>query len=264
MNSIMLLIHQYWPMLLILPVAGYLITRGASKRREALAVRTTEEARHHGMDYSPPTGNAINAGDIQGTHQFSGITLGIPWTAEVTLLTSEVDDGMVTRNMSSLRYTRWTAPEAGTGGGELLLMALPDGVKKPSAMPDSGGILGSLVAKAAWAASELFIRLNFGNTRASHLSITHENHVALPDDDFGRRYTAFCKPSTLIQRFTPEARDWLLDEHKGMVALLWDAKGLTLTWPIAHTTSDEVLACAEYGAVLAGLLGITMQAPEKQ
>jgi len=264
MNSIMVLIHEYWPILLIFPVAGYLLSRGANKRHAALAARTSEEARDHGMDYSPPAGNETNAGDIQGTHQFSGITLGIPWTAEVTLLTSEVDEGMVTRNMTSLRYTRWTAPEAGTGSGELLLMPLPDGVKKPDATPDTGSFLGSMVAKAAWAASQLYIRLNFGNTRASHLSITHEDHVALPDDDFGRRYTAFCKPPELIHRLTPESRDWLLDERKGKVAMLWDSKGLTLTWPTAHTSSDEVLACAEYGAMLAGLLGIEMTRPEKR
>ena len=143
-------------------------------------------------------------------------------------------------------------------------MPLPDGVKKPDATPGTGSFLGVMVAKAAWAASQLYIRLNFGNTRASHLSITHEDHVALPDDDFGRRYTAFCKPPELIHRLTPESRDWLLDERKGKVAMLWDSKGLTLTWPTAHTSSDEVLACAEYGAMLAGLLGIEMTRPEKR
>ena len=167
------------------------------------------------------------------------------------MLTSEVDDGHANRRNGSVCYTRWTAPEAGTGGGELLLMALPEGVPFQPAKADPGGLLGGLVARAAWAAAQAYVRLNFGNDRANALSITSEDHRPLPADAFGAAFTAFGSPPVLLQRLSPSVRDWLLKGHKGRAAFLWDARGLALTWPTAHVEPEEVAAFAEYGVVLA-------------
>ncbi len=253
--TLMVLLREYWPLVLFALFGGYLLRRGASGRREALVARNTEEARQHGMAYTAPGGLDTNQGVIPGTHRFSGTTRGVPWHAEVTMLTSEVGDGLATRRNGSTRYTRWTAPEAGTGGGELLLMALPEGVHPQAAKANRGsGFLGGLVAKAAWAAGQAYVRLNFGNDRADSLSITPEDHLPLPADAFGLAYTAFGKPQGLLQRLSPSVRDWLLEGHHGRAAFLWDARGLALTWPTAHVEPEEVAACAEYGAVLAELL----------
>lgn len=254
-HSLMVLWHEYWPAVLVVLFGGYLARRGTGKRREARAARATEAARKQGMDYAPPGGDDANNGVLQGTHRFGGTTRGVPWIAEVTLLTSEVDDGLVTRRHGTVALTRWTAPGAGTGGGELLLMALPAGVRSQPARAMPGGFLGGLAAKAGWVAAQAFIRLNFGNDRASALSITADDHLPLPDDAFGSAFTAFGNRPALLQRLSPSAREWLLKGRGDQVAFLWDAKGLSLTWPTGHVKPEEVAASAEYGAVLAGLLG---------
>jgi hypothetical protein len=250
--TLLLLLREYWPLVLFALFGGFLLRRGASRRREALVARNTEAARQHGMAYAAPGGRDANQGVIPGTHRFSGTTRGVPWHAEVTMLTSEVADGLATRRNGTTRYTRWSAPAAGTGGGELLLMALPEGVRtQPATAGPGGGFLGGLVAKAAWVAGQAYVRLNFGNDRASSLSITPEDHLPLPADAFGLAFTAFGKPPGLLQRLSPAVRDWLLKGHHGRPAFLWDARGLALTWPTAHVEPEEVAACAEYGVVLA-------------
>ena len=100
--TLMVLLREYWPLVLFALFGGYLLRRGASRRREALAARNTEEARQHGMAYAAPGGLDANRGVIHGTHRFSGTTRGVPWRAEVTLLTSEVGDGLATRRNGSL------------------------------------------------------------------------------------------------------------------------------------------------------------------
>jgi hypothetical protein len=239
------LLMEYWPMALFVAFGGFLISRGAGKKREELAARNKADAGRHGMDYAPPT---------EGTHRFSGTTRGVAWTAEVTLLASEVADGLATRRSNSASYTRWTAPEAGTGGGELLLMTLPEGVRPAPAKPGAGGFFGGLAAKAAWAASQVYIRLNFGNARADSLTITPENHLPLPADAFGSAFTAFGNRPELLERLSPPAREMLLKTRDTRSAFLWDTHGLSLTWPAAHVKPEEVAACAEYGAVLAELI----------
>lgn len=263
-HSLTVLLYEYWPALLFLGFGGFLVSRGAKKRREGLVSRNTAAARQQGMDYAPPAGDDTAGGAMQGTHRFSGTTRGVAWTAEVTLLTSEVDDGLATRRHGSVRYTRWTAPGAGTGGGELLLMALPEGVHPHSAKPDPGGFFGGLLAKAAWAATQVYIRTNFGNARGDSLSITPENHLPLQVDAFGLAFTAFGDRPDLLRRLSPSARDWLLKGHAGKAAFLWDLQGLSLTWPTAHMKPEEVASCAEYGAALASMLGSAVETPEAE
>ena len=242
---IMALFFHYWPIVLFVAFFGFLLSRGASKKREELAARNKADAGRLGMDYTPPA---------EGEHRFSGTTRGVAWTAEVTLLTSEVADGLATRRSGTVRYTRWTAPGAGTGGGELLLMALPDGVRPPPATAGAGGFFAGLAAKAAWAASQVYIRLNFGNARADSLTLTPENHLPLPGDAFGSAFTAFGNRPELLERLSPPAREMLLKARDARAAFLWDTQGLSLTWPTAHIKPEEVAACAEYGALLAGLI----------
>ena len=263
-DSLTVLFYEYWPALLFLWLGGSLMMRGAKKRRDALVSRNTAAARQQGMDYAPPAGDDTNGGAIQGTHRFSGTTRGVAWTAEVTLLTPEVDDGLATRRHGSVRYTRWTAPGAGTGGGELLLMALPEGVHPQPAKPDPAGFFGGLIAKAALAAIQVYIRTNFGNARGNSLSITPESHLPLAADAFGLAFSAFGNRPDLLQRLSPDARDWLLKGCDGKAAFLWDSQGLSLTWPIAHMKPEEVASCAEYGAVLANLLGAVAKTPEAE
>src|SRR4030065_1360952 len=119
-NTLMALLYEYHevlPAMLFVGFGGFgfLARRWEKKRREVLVARTTESARQQGMGYAPPTGHDTNGGVIQGTHRFGGTTRGVAWTAEVTLLTSEVDGGLATRSNGSVCYTRWNAPGAGAG-----------------------------------------------------------------------------------------------------------------------------------------------------
>lgn len=163
-----------------------------------------------------------------------------------------------------MRYTRWTAPKAGTDGGELLLMALPDGARPQTEKSDPDGFFGGVRAQTALFAMQMFIRTNFGNTRYNSLSISPESHLPLSDDAFGLAFTAFGNRPDLLRRLTPDVRNWLLKGCSGKAAFLWDPQGLSLTWPMAHMQPEEVAACAEYGAVLASMLGAAVETPEAE
>ena len=257
-------LYEYWPFLVFVGFGGFgvLARRGAKKRREILVARTTAAARQQGMDYSPPAGHVINSGDLQGTHRFSGTIRGMAWTAEVTVLTSEGDDGSATRSINSMRYTRWTAPGAGTGDGALLLMARPDGASPQPEKSDQGGFFGGLRAQAAMFAMQMFLRTNFGDTRFNSLSITPESHLPLSEDAFGLAFTAFGNRPGMLRRLSPEVRDLLLKGCNGRAAFLWDRQGLSLTWPTARMQPEAVAACAEYGVVLASMLGAAVETSE--
>jgi len=251
-HTLTVVFGPYWPILLFVLFGGSALAGlWGRKKRKAIVARNTADARQRGMDYVPPP----SGGGLQGTHRFCGTTRCVAWTAEVVLLSAGVDDGMATRSHVSVHYTRWTAPEAGTGGGALLLMALADGVRPQPAKANSGGFFGGLMAKAALAAFQVYIRSNFGNARGNSLSISPEHHLPLPDDAFGLAFTAFGDQPELLQRLSPTARDWLLKGCNGKAAFLWDSQGLSLTWPTAQIAPEDVAACADYGAVLASLLG---------
>ena len=70
--------YEYWPFLVFVGFGGFGIfaRRVAKRRREVLVARTTAAARQQGMDCGPPAGHAINGGDPQGAHRFSG-TIGV-------------------------------------------------------------------------------------------------------------------------------------------------------------------------------------------
>lgn len=110
----------------------------------------------------------------------------------------------------------------------------------------------------------MYIRTNFGSSRYNSLSITPESHLPLSDDAFGLAFTAFGNRSSLLQRLSPSARDWLLKGCQGKAAFLWDPQGLSLTWPTAHRKPEEIASCAEFGAVLASLLGSAVETPEAE
>ena len=254
-HTLTVVFGPYWHILLFVIFGGsFLAWLWGRKKRKAIVARNMADALQHGMDYVPPSGGGGDG--WQGTHRFSGTTRGVAWTAEVVLLSAEADDGMATRSHVSVHYTRWTAPEAGTGGGALLLMALADGVRPQPAKANPGGFFGDLAAMAAGLASQLYIRSNFGSARGNSLSITPEHHLPLAADAFGLAFAAFADRPELLQRLSPTARDWQL-KGNGKAAFLWDSQGLSLTWPAAHIKPEEVAAYAEYGAVLAGLLGAT-------
>ena len=250
-------LYEYWPFLVFVGFGcfGVLARRGAKKRRDVLVARTTAAAGLHGMEYSPPAGHVINGGELQGTHRFGGTSRGVDWTAEVTLLTPDASDDSATRSTGSILYTRWTASMAGTGGGELLLMATPKGASPQPQASDSGGFFGGVRAQAASFAMQMFIRTNFGDSRYNTLSLTPDSHLPLSDDAFGLAFTAFGNRPDLLDRLTPDVRDLLLKGCNGKAAVLWDPQGLSLSWPTAHRQPEEVAACADYGAALAGMLG---------
>ena len=256
--------YDYWPFLVFVGFGGVgvLARRTAKRKREILVASTTAAAQQRGMDYSPPAGHDINSGELQGTHRFSGTVQEVAWTAEVTLITVEADDGSATRSIGSTRLTRWTAPGAGTGGGELMLMALPEGASLQPEKPDPGGFFGGVRAQAALFALQMFIRTNFGDTRYNAISITPESHLPLSDDAFGLAFSAFGNRPELLRRLTPDVRAWLLKGCNGKAGFLWDPNGLALTWPSARMQPEEVAACAEYGAVLASMLARAVEATE--
>ncbi len=263
-QTVIAFLYEYWPFLVFVGFGGFgvLARRIAKKRRGILVARTMAAAQQQGMDYRPPVGHSINSGELQGTHRFSGSIRGVAWVAEVTLLTSDASDGSATRSTDSMRYTRWTAPEMGTGGGELLLMVTPKGANPEPEKSDSGGFFGVLRSQAALFAMQMFIRTNFGNTRYNSLSITPESHLALSDDAFGLAFSAFGSRPELLRCLSTDARNWLLKGCNGKAAFLWDPQGLSLTWPTAHMKPEDVAACAEYGAMLASMIGEELEASQ--
>lgn len=246
------LLSQIWPLALAGAVIGFFVIRG---RNTAARRRISEDAARKGMDYAAPGNDSSDPATDQGLHRFSGATRGVAWTAEVLRLASEVDDGLVTRNVNSINYTRWTATQCVTDRGSLLLMNLPKG--QPQAIPDSkaaGGLLAAIQAKAGALALDLYVRQRFGADRARDWSVAPSQRQDLGDQVFGQSYGVWSDQTDLLSRLTAPVRDWLIKAHASGVALLWDRHGLTLHWVAPRISPEEIAACAEEGATLVGLL----------
>lgn len=236
------------PLVLILSVVAALamrrFSRGAKQRQH-----NADAAQVLGMRYETPVG-----GD---THHFSGTTRQVPWVVETVRLVQENSDtDTPSSRLHSQSCTRWTASLATTGGGGLLLMNLPKGV--PSAIPAAGqnstGILASIAAKAASLALQGYLLSIFGGKRIAGLQLKPEHRLALPDGPFAQSFAVFCDNPALVERLDAPVRDWLLWAYSQHISVLWDDKGLTLTWPTPYVEPLDITVCADSGAALAGLL----------
>lgn len=249
------MLSTIWPVLLIMFVVAVWIRRTNRQRHKEQVERNTTDAQLHGMGYQPPARDD-SSGILQGVHRFDGTTRGISWTVETLFLTNQ-DEGINTHPYThSQNYTRWTASQAGTGSGALILMNLPDGVNAPQ--KDSGqagsGFWSAVADKAANAAFQLFARLTFGNARSNTLPLNAEHRVQLAQDAFGSAFVAFSDRPELLPRLNGEARKLLLQERDQRVAFLWDSQGLTLTWPTPFLSPEDVAKRSDFGTLLAEAL----------
>ena len=244
-----------WPVLLIMFVAVVWIRRSNHQRHKEQVEINTTNAKLHGMGYQPPTPDDAS-GTLQGVHRFDGTTRGIVWNVE-TLYLNDQDAGVNTHTYTnSQNYTRWTASQAGTAAGALILMNLPQGVKAPQIDSGQGnsGFWSAVADKAANAAFQLFARLTFGNARSNTLPLSAEHRVQLAQDAFGSAFVAFSDQPDLLVRLNENARELLLQERDQRVAFLWDSQGLTLTWPVPFLSPEDIAKRSDFGALLAEAL----------
>jgi len=256
MDQLWQLFHQYWPVLFLLPFAQLIWPHLKRDRAKTFLPPEQGESGGQGLSHQLPVGHDRQNGVAQGTHRFSGTTHGVAWQAEVTLLQSEVDDGAANRRNSNQYHTRWTAPMVKTGGGAVLVMGLPDGVKSPTAAGASPGhgLLASLASKAEWLAFQTYMRLHFGHTRVNGLPLAAEHHVPLAPLGGDPGFVAFANPPELIKRVSTQALSTLAEKRQQRAAMLWDNTGLSLSWPVAIVDPEEVARLADDCAEFAGSL----------
>lgn len=243
---------QVWPLALVMAGIGYWAHVTNRRRHRAQVDQNTANAKAHDMAYAAP-GGAGEGGPLRGVHHFEGTTNGIVWKAETLFLTGQDTGSHGLTRTHSQNYTRWTASTAGTGSGTLVLMNLPDGVTAPQPAPEgqTGGFIRALTEKAAQAAFQLFVRMTFGNERADNiLPLAPQHRLPLESDAFGNAFVAFSDRPELMTHLNPSARELLLNERDRRVAFLWDAAGLTLTWPEPLLSPQDIAERAVYGAAL--------------
>ena len=225
--------------------------RSRRRLREQLA-RNAERAAQSGMGYAPPEPDQASTEINEATHRFTGQDGDIAWTVEALAL----DDQEVGVRSSGIGnhqcYTRWSTDILPTGGGVLIAMHLPD--DQPKGVTPGTGWLGKLTNTLGGMALHLFVRTAFGATRSRALSITPEQWLQDDDEHFAMGYRVFGQPPGLMARLTPAARQWLLHAYEHKLALLWDERGIVLTWPTPRVKPEQVAACAEFGVAFVRLM----------
>jgi hypothetical protein len=260
------MLGEFWTLLPVLVVVGMLVLGGTRQRRAAQAQSNAREAARRGMAYDEPGASSHQDAESvvdESTHRYSGSTRGVGWVLEAHSLAQQDIIGDRHPGEGQRSFTRWTAPAAGTsaaGGGVLLLMNLQGRAQGavPEPSPPGVGLMAALLDKAAGVALQTYARMAYGSARAQGLvwgqASGQIRHLPLPAGEFATAFRAFGSRPELLQRVGAQAREWLLRTHHRELALLWGAHGLTLRWPSARITPDEVAACAEWGAALVGLL----------
>ena len=222
--------------------------RGVAEQIAQNAARAAQS----GMGYAPPEPDSAGTEINEATHRFTGSDGDIDWIVEALAL----DDQDLGRSASQIGnhqcYTRWSSRVLPTGGGALIAMHLPEG-SKTDVTPGTGW-LGKLTNSIGGVALKLFVRTAFGATRSQSLSITPEQWLRDDDEHFAMGYRVFGQPPALLARLTPAARQWLLHAYDHKIALLWDEKGLVLTWPTPRVKPEQVAACAEFGVAFVRLM----------
>jgi hypothetical protein len=246
------LLAQLWPLALVMAGIGYWVHVSNRRRYKAQVQRNIANAKAQGMGYTAPAG-VDGSGPLRGMHHFEGTTDGIVWKAETLFLTDQETGTYGLTQNNSQNYTRWTGTNAGTGSGALILMNPPAGVTAPKPANDDGGggFMNALTEKAAQAAFQLFVRITFGTERSARLPLKPQHRVILEADAFGCAFVAFSDRPELLSRLGPPARELLLEEREQRVAFLWDAEGLSLTWPTPYLSPEDIAARAAFGVRLA-------------
>lgn len=225
--------------------------RRSRRKIDAQIAKNTERAAQSGMGYAPPERDQVGTEINEATHRFTGSDGDIAWTVEALVLDDQ-EVGMAGRSGNHQTYTRWSSAALPTGGGALIAMHLPQG-SKVEINPGSGW-LAQLTNSIGGMALKLFVRMAFGATRSQSLSITPEQWLQDDDEHFAMGYRVFGDPASLLARLTPTARQWLLQAYDHKIALLWDEKGIVLTWPSPRVNPEQVAACAEFGVAFVRLM----------
>ena len=240
-----------WFFLLVGITIAVVVFRGSRRKLAAQIAKNTERAAHSGMGYAPPERDVAGTEINEATHRFTGSDGDIEWTVEALVLDDQ-EIGQSGSGVGHQCYTRWSSAALPTGGGALIAMHLPQG-SKTEISPGSGW-LAKLTNSIGGVALKLFVRTAFGATRSQSLSITPEQWLQDNDEHFAMGYRVFGQPPSLMARLTPAARQWLLYAYDHKIALLWDEKGIVLTWPTPRVKPEQVAACAEFGVAFVRLM----------
>ena len=249
------LLSQLWPLAIVGLILSVFIRKGL---RKGLPERKTTDFRQVPTSLS---GSGVSHPDAEpqedGSVRYSGSTQGISWRLETVNLESEVDDGSPNRRTTSSRWTRWSTTVGGADRGVLLMMNLPDGASPETldlVTKGDGGLIASLVDKAASLALNLYVRQRFGAERAGEADLQPAQRQSLGQVAFDTGYAVWCSNPRLLERLSGPVLDDLVAAHASGVAMLWDRSGLMLHWPMALTDPTSVAEHANLGARLASLL----------
>ena len=225
------------------------------RNRRGLAdqvAKNAERAAQVGMGYAPPEPGQAGTEINEATHRFTGQDGDIAWTVEALALDDQDIGGRSSGIGNHQCYTRWSSAALPTGGGALIAMHVPD--NQPAGVTPGSGWLGKLTHTLGGMALNLFVRTAFGATRSRSLSITPDQWLKDDDEHFAMGYRVFGQPNALMARLTPAARQWLLHAYDHKIAVLWDEKGIVLTWPTPRVKPEQVAACAEFGVAFVRLM----------
>jgi len=246
---------QVWPLALVMAGVGYWAHVTNRRRHRAQVDKNTANAKAHDMAYAAP-GGAGEGGPLRGVYHFEGTQMelfGKPrhcfWPTRTRAAPDSPGpfaelhpvDGLHRRDgFGHTGSDEFAGRRHGSAAG---------------ARRTDGRFISALTEKAAQAAFQLFLRVTFGNERAGNiLPLAPQHRLPLESDTFGNAFVAFSDRPELMTRLDPSARELLLNERDRRVAFLWDAAGLTLTWPEPLLSPQDIAERAVYGAALAKAL----------
>lgn len=248
-------LSQLWPLAVMAVVVGWFVRRGTQRRVDAQRRANAQAAEGRGLSYRAPGGEGALA--AEGIHQYGGRTDGIDWTAEVLVLPGQHHVDPDRTPMGRVPYTRWTAASCRTavaGGGALALMSTPPGASPDAQAAAPGRLLEGLKARAGGLALQAWLALSFGPARVAGLPLTPAHARTIDAGEFGQRWRVFTDRAELLACLTPAARDWLMRGGDRKLQVLWDDRGLTLMWPAAKASPEQVRSFADDGIALWHLL----------
>ena len=249
--SIDTLISQLWPLAIAGLILSVIIRKGPRKGTGKTTDFRQAPTNLSGNGVSYPAADSLADGNLR----YTGATHGIPWFLETVNLDSEVDDGNANRRTTAERWTRWYTSVGNIDLGAALLMNLPNGSPPLDMLTKGGGgLIATIVDKAASVALSLYVRQRFGPERAAATNLEPDQRQLLGHAAFDHGYAVWCSNPKLCGRLSGQILDDLVAAHPSGVAVLWDRSGLMLHWPQAVMDAATVEAYADLGSRLACLL----------
>ncbi len=264
-----ILFSNLFPIIFIAIVAFIMYGRFKKKKdtvlKSNLHQQTEADAQAIGIGVTAQANGRVTSGEVTGDTDYNGTTGGIDWTLRSTVMAG----GSSSRGGSRVwkRKSTWRTSAAPMPAGKFIMLMSTPGEMKTGQI-QRGGLMNTLINKAADAVLDLYVSGYFGSEYQALVSIG-EDGVKLDLEGLGdfmiltnheavaRRYFDAGTTAT-ISNWKQSNQGFAREREVDQFGLLFSPDGIILTCQANMSNAEEVKQFSNFGAALTAKMKMVM------